>query len=433
MTSKSLVVGILPEAKNKWEKRAPLSPRDVAWLIRRDIRVEIASSRLRIFKDAQYRRAGAHVVQKLGKAKLILGIKEPPVKALIPNSIYMVFSHTAKGQIQNRELLQAFLKNRITLTDYEHITDLSGQRLAYFGRFAGICGMIDTLHVFGQKVKTRGVQNPFSILKSAVSYGSYGPVKATLNRISKSVRNRGFDKRLAPFVIGITGHGNVSRGAQEVLDLLGAVSIHPKDMDRFIRNRRSDRKKIYKLVFQREEKLRSKDGTSYYFEEYLSHPERFKSNMDQYLPFLNILVNASYWDRRYPRLVPEAMVRRLYRAHSGFRLSVIGDLTCDLNGTIEITKRITTPSEPAFLYNPKTGKIHTGASGKGIAVMAIDNLPCEFPKESSTDFSGQIRDYVYQIAAHGALDITHHHALPREIRDAVVTQNGKLTPRFKYL
>jgi alpha-aminoadipic semialdehyde synthase len=430
---KSLVVGILPESKNTWERRAPLRPGDVAWLVKKKIPVEVASNSLRIYKDSQYLRSGAKIVSKFQKANLLVGIKEPPIDTLIPNSVYMIFSHTTKGQKYNRKLLAAFLKKKITLIDYEHITGSLGERLVYFGRYAGMCGMIDTLHVFGRKLKLQGIPNPFSDLKNAVYYGNYGSAKIALDRVVEKIQKKGLGKKLVPFVVGILGHGNVSRGAQEVLEHIGAVDIHPKDIALLAQNRTPHKKTIYKLVFQREEKLRSKNGRNFYFEEYLNYPERFESNLDKFLPFLNILINASYWDKRYPRLLPEVMLRKLYNAKPDFHLSVIGDLTCDIKGTIEITRRVTAPSEPAFVYDPVSRKINNDLSHSGIAVMAIDNLPCEFPRESSMEFAEQIRDYVYQLAAHGAINVTNHNALPGVIRNATVTQNGRLTRRFKYL
>ncbi len=430
---RNLVVGILPESKNEWERRAPLGPKDVAWLVKKNVSVEVASSPLRIYKDAQYARSGAKIVTKFKKANLLIGIKEPPIDILIPDSVYMIFSHTTKGQKYNRNLLSAFLKKKITLIDYEHITGSLGQRLVYFGRYAGICGMIDTLHVFGQKAKLLDNPNPFSDLKSAVHYGTYGSAKKALEQLVNKIQKIGFGKNNTPFVIGILGHGNVSRGAQEVLEYMGVVDIHPKDIDILSRSQTSHKKTIYKLVFHREEKFRSKKGKGFYFEEYIKHPERFESNLDKSLPFLNILVNASYWDKRYPRLLSETMLRRIYSTNPDFRLSVIGDLSCDIKGTIEITKKSTTPSEPAFIYDPVSRKVSNDLSHNGIAVMAVDNLPCEFPKESSMEFAEQVREYVYQVAVHGITDVTNHHALPNVIRNAVVTQNGTLTHRFKYL
>ena len=429
----NLVVGILPESKSIWERRTPLTPKDVSWLLKRKIPVEVASSPLRIYKDTQYKRSGAKIVQEFQKANLLIGIKEPPIDSLIPDSVYMVFSHSTKGQEYNRNLLTAFLKKKITLIDYEHITGSLGERLVYFGRYAGICGMIDTLHVFGRKLKLQGIPNPFSVLKSAVQYGNYASAKKALARVAEEIQKKGFDKDITPFVIGILGHGNVSRGAQEVLESMGAVDIHPRDIDILAQNSTSHKNTIYKLVFLREEKLRSKKGRNFYFEEYLKHPDGFESNLERHLPLLNIIVNASYWDNRYPRLLSETMLRKLYRTKPGFRLSVIGDLSCDIKGTIEITKRVTSSSEPAFVYDPVSRKISNDLSSSGIAVMAIDNLPCEFPKESSMEFADQVRDFVYQIAAHGITDVTNHYALPDVIRNAVVTQNGRLTQRFKYL
>lgn len=430
---KNLVVGILPESKNEWEHRTPLSPKDIAWLIGKNIQVEVASSPLRIFKDSQYERFGAKIVKSFKKANFLIGIKEPPVDTLIPDSVYMVFSHTSKGQKYNRDLLAEFLKKKITLIDYEHITGSHGQRLVYFGRYAGICGMVDTLYVYGQKLKTEGISNPFSELKSAVQYGTYNSAKKALNNIETKIKKDGFGKNICPFVIGILGHGNVSQGAQEVLEQLGAVDIHPRDIEILTRNRTAHKKTIYKLLFQREEKLRSKKGKNFYFEEYLKHPELFESNMDRYLPFLNILVNATYWDKRYPRLLPEKMLKNIYLSNPEFRLKVIGDLSCDIKGTIEITKKSTTSSEPAFVYDPASRKISNDLSHKGIAVVAIDNLPCEFPKESSLEFAEQVREFIYQIAVHGINNIADHHGISNVIRKAVITQNGKLTSRFKYL
>jgi alpha-aminoadipic semialdehyde synthase len=429
----NLVVGILPESKNEWERRTPLAPKDVSWLVKRKIPVEVASSPLRIYKDSQYKRSGAKIVTKFQKANLLIGIKEPPIDTLIPGSVYMVFSHTTKGQEYNQKLLAAFIKNKITLIDHEHITGSLGERLVYFGRYAGICGMIDTLHVFGQKLKLQGTPNPFSDLKSAVQYSNYVSARKALDQVVDKIRRKGFDKNITPFVIGILGHGNVSQGAQEVLEYMGAVEIHPRDIDILAGRRTSHKKTIYKLVFQREEKLRSKKGNNFYFEEYLKHPDGFESNLESHLPLLNIIINASYWDKRYPRLLSETMLRKLYRTKPGLRLSVIGDLSCDIKGTIEITKRVTSSSEPAFVYDPVSRKISNDLSDSGIAVMAVDNLPCEFPKESSMEFAGKVRDFVYQIAAHGITDVTNHHALSVVIRNAVVTQNGRLTQRFKYL
>lgn len=428
---RSLVVGILREGK-QYERRAPITPKDVEWLIKRGIQVEVESSPYRIYSDEEYRRCGASVLPRLRRAVLLVGIKHPALNEVYDEKIYMIFSHTMKGQKENLPFLKACLKKRITLIDYEKITDKDNKRLVYFGRFAGICGMVDTLHYMAKKIRWQGIKNPFEWIRPAYEYGSVEYLKEDLFEVNKRICNRGLPDRITPFVIGITGHGNVSRGVQEILDVFEPIEIHPRNMLKFIRQKRKDRRRIYKIVFLREEKLRSKDGKAFYFEEYLNAPDRFESNLDVYLPYLNVLVHTSYWDSRFPRMVTKRMVHSLSKRRP-FRLEFIGDISCDVNGSIELTYKTTTPDNPTYTYNYRTHKYSDGYHSDGITILAVDNLPSEIPKDASEEFSSLIRDYVYQISAHGILDVTNHIALPVEIRQAVVTQAGRITPRYNYL
>jgi len=428
---KNLVVGILRETK-EWEQRAPLVPSDVNWLIKRGIPVEVERSSQRVLKDQEYRKNGAKVLDKIKAASFLLGIKEPRVDDLHKDKIYLVFSHTSKGQSKNMPLLQACLKKRVTLIDYEKMVDLHDKRLVYFGRFAGICGIVDSLHYLGKKLAWKGIKSPFSSLQPTYKYDSLQAVKRALAKVDQQIQRQGFAPELSPFIVGITGHGSVSRGVQEILELLNPIEIHPQDMPRFIRHQKRMHHKLYKIVFFREEKFRSKDGKGFYFEEYLQNPKKFESNIDVYLPYLNILIHTSYWDSRYPRLVTKKMVHNLARKNP-FRLEFIGDISCDVNGSIELTYKTTTPDNPTFTYIPKAKEFVDGYKSEGITFLAVDNLPAELPKDASEEFSSLIRDYVYQVAVHGAKDITQHVALPREIRDAVITQKGRLTKDFRYL
>jgi saccharopine dehydrogenase (NAD+, L-lysine-forming) len=404
----------------------------VKWLVDRSINVEVESNPLRVFKDASYKRSGAKVVKKVGKATLLVGIKEPHVENILDNKIYMLFSHTTKGQPQNMPLLKRFLDGGATLIDYEKITDIHNRRLVYFGRFAGICGIVDCLYYLGKKLKWKGIDNPFEGLKPAWKYRSLKELKKDMGKIDRNIRSKGFDSRISPFIIGITGHGNVSKGVQEVLGLLSPAEVHPKDMGKFIRHQKYIHNEIYKIVFFREEKLRAKDKKGFYFEEYLEHPERFESNLDKYISHLNMLVHTSYWDKRYPRMLTKSIIKRLSR-RKDFRLEFVGDVSCDVSGSVELTYKATSPDHAVYTYDPKKDRYIDGYKTKGITLLAVDNLPAELPVDSSQYFSGLIREYVYQIAAHGAMDITNHVAVPREVRDAVITQNGKLTKDYKYL
>ena len=154
--------------------------------------------------------------------------------------------------------------------------------------------------------------------------------------------------------------------------------------------------------------------------------------MDRYLPYINVLLNTAYWDKKFPRLVTRKMLNGLSNKKP-FRLEFIGDLSCDIKGSVEITYKTTTREKPTFTYNPAKKRYEDGYQSEGVTVLAVDNLPAELPKDASDDFSSLIRDYVYQIAAHGINDITNHMAIPAEIRQAVVTQGGKLTVNFSYL
>jgi len=337
---KNLVVGILRETR-EWEHRAPLVPSDVEWLVNRNIRVEVEHSPNRVFTDHEYKKNGARIVDKIQHATLLVGIKEPRVHDLHANKIYMVFSHTAKGQSHNMPLLKACLKKKIVLIDYEKIVDLSGTRLVYFGRFAGVCGMVDSLHYFGKKMEWKGIDTPFLLIQPAYKYDSLHEVKQALVKVGQLIHYQGLDRELVPFIVGITGHGNVSRGVQEVLESLSPVEIHPKNMLEFIRHQKKQRHKLFKIVFLREEKFRSKEGRGFYFEEYLKSPRKFESNLDVYLPFLNILIHTAYWDNRFPRLVTKKMVHTLSKKKP-FRLEFIGDLSCDVEGSVELTYKTTT-------------------------------------------------------------------------------------------
>ncbi|MGD2279161.1 MAG: hypothetical protein PVH45_03580 [Candidatus Omnitrophota bacterium] len=429
---KNLVVGILKEEKNEWERRAPLTPADVKWLVKRGVDVEVESSPIRVFKDQVYRKAGAKIVKKLDKADIVLGIKGPREEKVKRDKLYMFFSHMTKGQPQNMPLLKKMVKSDTTLVDYEKITDIYGRRLVYFGRYAGICGMVDSLFYLGRKLEWKGIDNPFALMKPSWAYNSFDDVKKDMEKVNRRIKRKGFAGKSSPFVVGITGHGNVSKGAQEVLELLNPVEVHPKDMKKFIKHQKYAHNEVYKIVFLREEKLRSKKGTGFYFEEYLQHPSRFESNLDKYLPYLNMLVHTSYWDERYPRMVTKSMVKKAFKKKD-FRLDFIGDISCDINGSIEFTYKASPPDHATYTYNPKKDTFIDGYEDDGITILAVDNLPAELPKDSSEEFSKLVRDYVYQVSAHGVKDITNHIAIPREVRKAVLLQKGRFTEAYRYM
>ena len=428
---KKLCIGLLKETKIG-ERRTPITPQDVKWLIKKGLKVEVESNPLRIFKDREYKKAGAKIVQKFKNASLLIGIKEPQVEDLYDNKIYMIFSHTIKGQAKNMPLLKSFIEKNITLIDYEKITDSHDKRLVYFGRFAGVCGFIDGLHYFGKKLEWERIKNPFTIIKPAHEYSSLKKVKEDMEELDYLISKKGFHKKLSPVVIGITGHGNVSKGVNEIFEILNPVEIHPQDILQFIKHQKGIRNKIYKIVFLPEEKFRAKDGKRFYYEEYLKKPENYCSNLDRYLPYINMLVNGSYWDSRYPRMVTKKMVNKLGKKKN-FRLRVITDIASDIDGSIELTYKTTTRENPFYTYNIKTKSFIDGYRHDGITTLAMDNWPSEMPKDASQEFSALIREHIATIAFCGVRKIMKQKRIPLEVKRAVIAENGKLTKDYRYL
>ncbi len=430
---KNLIVGILRETRNNWDRRTPLTPADVKWLVNKGIDVEVETSENRVFKDQQYKRAGAKVLPRLKDSSLLLGVKQPEVANIYQDNIYMVFPHAVKGQSENMSLLREFIKKKTTLIDYEKIVNSHGKRLVYFGRFAGICGLVDSLYYLGKKLEYKGIENPFAAIRPAYDYSCLEDVVRVMRSIGNKIKREGLPRQLSPFIIGIAGRGHVGQGVEEILKFLKPVEIHPRALLKFTQQGKHSAKRIYKTVFMREEKFRQTvENDGFYVEKYLRHPEEFESNMDVYLPHLSLFINASYWDSHYPRLVTKEMIDRLSRRKK-FRLEFIGDISCDVSGSIELTYKITTQSNPVFTYDTKKKAFFDGYEQNGVTVLAIDNLPAELPKDSSQDFSNLVKEYVYQIAVHGARDVTNHTAIPKEIRRSVITQSGKLTSDFTYL
>ncbi|MFH1645642.1 MAG: hypothetical protein ABIB11_04395 [Candidatus Omnitrophota bacterium] len=428
---KKFRIGVLREVK-EGERRAPLTPNDVRWLINHGIKVEVESSTTRIFKDKEYVNAGAKLVERVEKAKLILGIKEPDISHLHRDSIYMIFSHTVKGQAYNMPLLKAFINKNITLIDYERITDLNDKRLVYFGDFAGICGMCDSLSYYGRKLELKDIENPFSAIKPSYEYKSLDDMKEAVSELGHTIKRIGFKHGLTPFIIGITGHGHVSSGVREILDLLNPIEIHPKNIKDFVVTHRNMSKSVYTIVFQKEEKLRSKRINKFDYEEYVAHPSRYESNLDRYIPYINILMHGAYWDKHYPKMVTKRMVNKIYR-RKPLRLGFIADISCDIEGGIELTYKTTTASSPVFTYLPSMDRYIDSIAGEGVTILAVDNLPAELPRDSSRAFSRLIKEYTHSIARTAVKDMSCYELLPLEVRKAVVIENGSLTPAFNYL
>lgn len=426
------LVGIRREDKHEWERRTPLAPQDVKALVAGGVDVVVQPSPIRVFPESEYVESGATVSEDLSDCRVVYGIKEFPSHVFRAGQAYAYFSHVIKGQPHNMPMLQALLDRGSTLIDYERVTDDSGLRLLYFGNYAGLAGMIETLHALGRRYEARGITTPFLAVKRPLDYGSLGEAVAALEVVGSWIRSEGLPDPIVPLVIGFAGYGNVSTGAQSILDHLPVHEIAAAGLDEFMLRGEHSAHKLYKVVFHESEMVVPvAEGKSFELEEYYRHPERYRGVFDRYLGHLSVLVNGIYWDERYPRLLTLDWLQRHWTPKS--RLAVIGDISCDVGGAIECNVETTDPGRPVYAYDPSSGDIQYGYGGDGPLVMAIDTLPCELPRESSTFFSGLLRPYVSMMAAVDYDEELEDLALSDELKRAVVAHHGSLTPQYEYI
>ncbi len=425
-------IGIRREDLYAWERRAPLIPEHVRELVaEHKLECVVQSSDRRIYHDDEYRRVGIPVVETLDDCPVIVGLKEIPVDVLRPNKVYVFFSHTIKGQPFNMPMLHRILQIGSTIVDYEKIVDDRGRRLVFFGNYAGLAGMIDTLWALGRRLEWEGIETPFAELRQASQYASLDEAKAEIRAVGDAIRTTGLPDQVSPLVVGVTGYGNVSRGAQEILDLLPIREISPGDL--LAGRLPSGADVVVKVVFKEVDTVRPLiAGRAFDLEEYYKHPERYGSCFGQYVPHLHVMANCIYWEPKYPRLITRQMVRELYRDEQP-RLRVIGDITCDVKGSVEVTVKATEPDEPIYVYQPEMGTTSAGVDGRGPVIMAVEILPSELPREASAYFSTILKRFVPAIARADYSREFEQLELPPELKRAIIAYQGALTPAYQYL
>lgn len=433
----SKVLGIRREDKNRWERRAPLVPQDVKELIEElNIKVVVQPSSIRAFTDEEYKREGAELDESLSKADIILAIKEIPKEFFEPNKVYIFFSHTIKGQKHNMPMLKEILKKGATLIDYERIVDDKGRRLIFFGKYAGYAGMIDTLWALGERLNYESIYpNPFADIRQAYKYRDLKEALEAIKKLGENIKKGGLPSPLVPFVIGIAGYGNVSQGVQTIIEQLPIVEVSPKKLVEFFNCGEYTDREIYKVVFKEEDMVSPiSDDIQFELQDYYNHPEKYKGVFEKYLPYITILINAIYWEKKYPRLLTKKWLKENWQElKKKNRLKVIGDISCDIEGAIECTLKATSPDSPLFVYEPNEDKIIDGVKGDGPVILAVDNLPCELPVESSTEFSSVLKRFLPEVIKADFSKDFETLSLPPELKRAIIVYKGKLTPDYKYL
>ncbi len=425
-------IGIRHEDKYVMERRVAITPSHIKKLTEQGLKFQVQSSPKRIFSDAEFEQAGAEIVFDLAKASVIFGVKEMPSSFFKTDKTYVFFSHVIKGQAYNMPMLKAMMQQKCQLIDYEKIENEENKRLIFFGKYAGLAGMINSLWSLGQRLQQQGVDTPFLGIRQAYTYNSLEEAKAAVAEAGANIATEGLPAHLSPMVIGFTGYGNVSIGAQEIANLLPSIEITPEQL-LLLDEQKAVRNVIYKVVFKEKDLSEPLDKNAEFdLQHYYGYPEAYKSQFEKYIPHITVLMNCMYWDDRYPRIVTKDYLSMLYRQGEP-KLKVIGDVTCDPDGSIECTHKGTEIEDPVFVYNPFERKHYMGFEGEGLLVMAVDILPSELPREASMTFSDALFPFVKAITEADYKNSFEELALPSAIKKALILHKGELTPGFKYI
>ena len=390
--------GILKERKNPPDRRVIFSPDELARLkqLYQGASIKVESSDIRVFTDEQYKNLGIEVTNDISDCDVLFGVKEVPVENLIPNKAYFFFSHTIKKQPYNRKLLQAVLEKNIDLYDHETIVDSHNHRLIGFGRYAGIVGAYNSIRAFGIKFEL------FKLPKAETLSGK----EALIAHLKRLV--------LPPLKFVVTGTGKVGNGAKEILD---AIKIKEVSVENYLTKNYTQ--PVYTQIDVLEYNKR-KDGQVLDFTDFYDNSQEYISDFERFTKVSDIYITGHFHANEAPVILTREMLQS-----KDCKIKVVADVSCDVNGPIACTLRSSTIAEPLYGYLPSEDKEVDVFHPAAIVVMAVDNLPCELPKDASEGFGEMFMENVIPAFFNGDKDGI--------LQRAKITENGKLTPRFSYL
>lgn len=393
-------IAIIREGKTPPDERVPLTPKQSALALQTHsgLKLCVESSEIRCFSDERYTNEGVEVIDRdaLKDSDVLFGVKEVPIDELIEEKTYVFFSHTAKLQPYNKDLLKAIVAKKITLIDWEYLTDKKGARLIGFGRYAGIVGAYNGFRAYGLR------HNSFK-LKPAHQCEDLSEVLDELCKV-----------KLSPIKVLLTGRGRVARGAMEILDHIG---IRKVDKDAYL-NKEFD-EPVYALITFKDYFKRSDSGR-FLVEEFFANPQHYESDFMQFAEVTDYYIAGHFWNSESPFLFTREDARS-----EGFRISLVADISCDIDGPVASTIRPTSIENPFYGYDPKTEQEVEFDTDGAITVMAVDNLPCELPKDASHDFGQAILQSILPSFLNGDKD--------EILSRATIVKNGAITPQFSYL
>ncbi len=395
---KKMKIGVLREEKSPPDKRVPLTPLICSEIIRQHPQVEIVvqPSTIRCYSDEEYTFFGISLQEDLSDCDILMGVKEVPPAKLIPGKTYFFFSHTIKKQRHNKPLMQALIDKKISMVDYETLTDKKNNRIIAFGRYAGIVGAYNAIIGYGLK---------FDLfrLKPAHQCRDRAEMEEELKRA-----------KLPNVKIILTGGGRVANGA---IETLSALRIRKITAEEFLMT--EFREPVYCQLNPRDYIERETDH-NFDLHEFYNHPERYKSRFPVFTKKADIYISTHYWDPRAPKMFSAEDIQ-----DPEFRLSVIADVTCDVDGSVPTTIRASTIAQPFYGYNKFSGTEDLPFKKDAVCIMAVDNLPCELPRNASDDFARDLSERV--------LPFVFGEDKDKVIRRATICSDGKLTRYYEYL
>jgi len=392
-------IGLIREGKIPQDKRVAFTPSQIKKLQQlypEQIEFVVEPSAIRCYNDEEYKEAGILMHEDMALCDILMGIKEVPIAQLIPNKTYVFFSHTIKKQPSNRRMLQHILENNIQLLDYELLKNEKGERTVAFGRWAGIVGAYNGLWTYGQK---SGLYD----LKRAYTCFDRNEMDKELEKV-----------QLPPIKIVVTGKGRVGKGVEEVLKKVGIKEVSTQE---FLHQYYEE--PVFTILGSSDYNRRKTDG-GFDREEFYKNPEKYESHFLKYAEVSDILMAAAYWDHKAPRLFEREDIQS-----EEFNISVIADITCDIDGSVPTTVKASTIIDPVYDIDRDSFSV-LPAFGKqqSISVMAIDNLPTELPRNASEEFGEQLSEYFIP-------ELLKPQSLILE--KATIARDGDLTLDFMYL
>ena len=392
-------IGLIREKKALPDERVAFTPKQCAYIHTNypAIKISVQPSTSRCYTNDEYLSEGIDVAEDVSNCDILMGIKEVPAEFLIEGKTYFFFSHTKKKQPHNRELMHALIEKQVRMIDYECLTYSDEQRILGFGLYAGVVGAHNGLLTYGKKTGKYWLP-PANVVKD------YDELLAAYEHL-----------KLPNIKIVITGSGKVASGVLDVLTQLDIEAVEPTD---FLTHE-------YEYPVFTHLKGASlyarKDNDLFYRDDFHAHPEAYKCLFSSYVNQADILMNGIYWEQRIARLFEKEAIKR-----KDWRLSVIADITCDVDGSVPINIGATSIADPVYGIDRNT-MLRTEPyknTRDVIDVMAVDNLPNELPRDSAQYFGVHLEKYIIPELLKRESEILNR---------ATICENGKLTKAFEYL